>query len=68
MRRLAALCVASGLAAGLLVGCSSDDFDLDDSRSNTDGSITIDGNVIGDEIADCSDLTEGTTPDCTGLR
>lgn len=68
MRRLPAAGMALALAAGLLVGCSAEDFDLGDSGSSGDGSITIEGNVIGDEIADCGDLTEGITPDCTGQQ
>ncbi len=66
MRRLPAAFISIALAVGLLAGCSSEDFDLGDPQTDGDGAITIEGNVIGDELADCVDLTEGTTPGCTG--
>ncbi len=56
------------LTVGLMAGCSSEDFELDDPRGDGDGAITIEGNVIGDETLDCVDLTEGTSPDCTGQQ
>ena len=68
MHRLPVACIAVALALGVLVGCSAEDFDLDESGRDGDGSITIEGNVVGDEVVDCGDLTEGTTPDCTGPR
>jgi len=68
MGRLPAAFLALCLAVGGVAGCSAEDFDLEDSGADRDGSITIEGNVIGDEIVDCGDLTEGTTPDCTGQQ
>lgn len=57
--------VTGTLALGLLAGCSAEDFDLDQPGDDRDGSITIEGNTVGDDVPDCGDLTEGTTPDCT---